>query len=226
MKKEGIDVIIFGATGMVGQGVLIECLEDTRINKVLVITRTALENKHEKIIEVIHKNFEDYTKIKDQFEGFDACFFCLGISSIGMTEDKYSKITYDFTAKAAESIKEVSPNLTFCYISGTGTDETEKGRIMWARVKGKTENKILSLFNSAYMFRAGYIQPMKGVKSKVAWYQALYNVIGFLYPLFKFLMPKMVTTSVNVGLAMINCVIKGYSKKVLENHDINILAKS
>lgn len=218
-------VILFGATGMVGEGVLRECLEDTRVQSVLAVGRSDVRLTDPKIREVLHKDFLDFKPIQSQLAGYDACFFCLGASVAGMSEDDYRRLTYDVTLAAAESMIEVNPNLTFCYVSGEGTDSTEHGRAMWARVKGQTENALLRMhFKAAYMFRPGYIQPLKGVRSKTAWYQAFYTILGPLYPLLRRLAPKYVTTTVNVGRAMIQVAASGYSKPILGTRDINLVA--
>ncbi len=218
-------VIIFGATGMVGEGVLRECLEDARVQSVLVVGRSRLRLTAPKIQEILHTDFFDFKPIQSQFAGYDACFFCLGVSAAGMSEDAYHRLTYEVTLAAAEALVAVSPNLTFCYVSGEGTDSTEHGRIMWARVKGKTENALLRMpFKAAYMFRPGYIQPLKGVRSKTGWYQAIYNVLGPAYPILRRLAPKYVTTTVNVGRAMIQVAANGAAQKILSTRDINGLA--
>ena len=220
-----IKAILFGASGMVGKGVLIECLESPQVTAVLVIGRNSCAMKHPKLKEIIHTNFMDFSSIQDQLEGYNACYFCLGVSAVGMSEEKYTKITYDYTLSTAKTLLELNPEITFCYVSGTGTDSTEKGRSMWARVKGKTENDLLKLaFKGVYMFRPGYIQPMKGVRSKVGWYQALYNIFKPLYPGLKKLFPNYITSTVQVGLAMINVTLKGYPTPWLENRHINELA--
>jgi len=219
-------VILFGATGMVGEGVLRECLEDARMQSVLVIGRSSTRLTDPKIREILHTDFFDFKPIQAQFAGYDACFFCLGVSAAGKSEDDYRRLTYDVTLAAAEAIVAVSPNLTFCYVSGEGTDSTEHGRAMWARVKGKTENALLRMpFKAAYMFRPGYIQPLKGVRSKTGWYQAIYNVLGPAYPLLRRLAPRYVTTTVNVGRAMIQVAMNGYSKQILATNDINLVAE-
>jgi len=218
-------VVIFGATGMVGEGVLRECLEDSRVESVLVVGRSRLRLTDPKIREILHTDFLDFKPIQSQFAGYDARFFCLGASAAGKSEDDYRRLTYDVTLAAAEAIAAASPNLTFCYVSGEGTDSTEHGRIMWARVKGRTENALLRMpFKAAYMFRPGYIQPFKGVRSKTGWYQAIYNVLGPAYPILRRLAPRYVTTTVNVGRAMIQVAANGYSKQILGTNDINLVA--
>jgi uncharacterized protein YbjT (DUF2867 family) len=216
--------MIFGASGMVGSGVLTECLADVRVQSILVVGRTRTGVKDPKVRELLRSNFFDYSDARSQLRGYDACFFCLGVSSAGMKEATYYRLTYDLTIAAATALAELNPRMTFCYVSGEGTDSTENGRSMWARVKGKTENHVLRLPLEAYMFRPGYIQPLKGVRSKTRWYQLVYNVIGPLYPFLKRVFPTHMTTTENVGRAMIRVAAEGYSKRVLENSDINALA--
>ncbi|MEQ8175875.1 MAG: NAD(P)H-binding protein [Syntrophomonadaceae bacterium] len=218
--------IIFGATGMVGQGVLRECLLDPEVERVLVVGRSPVEQKAPKLTEIIHNNFLDFTSIEDRFAGFDACFFCLGVSSAGMPEKEYKRVTYDFTMAAARSLAR-QLNMTFIYVSGLGTDSSEQGRTMWARVKGKTENDLLKMpFKAAYMFRPAYIQPMHGIKSKTKLYRITYAVMAPLFPLWKLFFPSQVTTTENVGKAMIKAARDGAAKPVLDNTDINRLAIS
>jgi len=221
-------VIIFGATGMVGKGVLLECLDDARVEDVLLVSRHPVGISNPKVREIIHQDFFDFAAIQPQFADRDACLFCLGVSSVGMNERDYHHLTYDLTLAAATSIAAVAaPRLTFCYVSGEGTDSTERGRIAWARTKGETENALLRLpFKAAYMFRPGYIQPLKGIRSKTAWYQAIYSAVGALYPLFRRLIPRYVTTTVDIGRAMIQVAATGFDKQILSSDDINQLAAS
>ncbi len=218
-------VVVFGATGMVGAGVLTECLEDGRVTSVLVVGRRPSGVHSEKVRELVRDDFFDWSDAAGELEGRDACFFCLGVSAAGMSEDAYGRITYDLTLAVAEALLARSPGVTFCYVSGQGTDTTEKGRFMWARVKGRTENRLLETIPDAYMFRPGFIQPLKGVRSKTRLYQAFYNVVGPAYPLLKRMAPRYVTTTVNVGRAMIGVAHEGYAKRILENPDINALAE-
>jgi uncharacterized protein YbjT (DUF2867 family) len=222
---EELKVIVFGASGMVGAGILTECVEDPRVESILVLGRTPCGVVHPKLRELIRSNFFDYSDTKADLKGHDACFFCLGVSSVGMTETAYHRLTYDLTIAAATALAELNPGMTFCYVSGEGTDSTERGRSMWARVKGMTENHLLRMSLDAYMFRPGFIQPRKGVRSKTSWYQAFYTVLGPFYPLLRRLAPKHVTTTENVGRAMIQVAASGYAKRVLENPDINALAE-
>ena len=222
----GLKIIIFGASGMVGRGVLLECLESEQIERVLIVNRYDIGVKHEKLKQIIHSDFENYDSIQSEFEGYDACFWTLGISAVGLSEEKYTKITYDYTLTLAKILVKMNPDMTFTYVSGEGTDSTENGRQMWARVKGKTENDLLALgFKKAYMFRPGYIQPKKGVKSKTGWYNAMYVLFSWLYPLFKLLVPNMVVTTIDVGKAMIACATSGYEKNILRPKDINSLSQ-
>lgn len=209
---------------MVGAGVLTECLEDPRVQSVLVVGRRPCGIAHPKLRELILSDFFDYSDAKTDLTGHDACFFCLGVSAAGMTEATYHRLTYDLTLSAAEALADLNPGLTFCYVSGEGTDSTERGRFMWARVKGKTENHLLRMPFHAYMFRPGFIQPLKGARSKTKLYQAFYSILGPIFPLLKRLLPSHLTTTVNVGRAMIQVAASGYSKRVLENPDINVLA--
>lgn len=213
-------VIVTGTTGMVGKGVLYECLDHNDIEEVLVINRSSVGVTHPKLKEILHKDFFDLSTIREQTQGYDACFFCLGVSAVGMSEDLYTKMTYDLTIHFAETV--INPNMTFIYVSGTGTDSTEKGRTMWARVKGRTENVILGMpFKKAYMFRPGVILPKKGIQSKTGWYNTLYKITRPLFPLLEKL--PSVTDTTKLGRAMINCVLNGSDKTHLENKDINQL---
>jgi uncharacterized protein YbjT (DUF2867 family) len=213
-------VLLFGATGMVGQGVLRECLLDDDIQQVLAIGRSFIMQKHAKLRELKIDDFMNLTPLEDAFTGFDACFFCLGVSSVGMSEDDYRKISYHYTLSVAQTLVKRNPNMTFIYVSGTGTDSSEKGSVMWARVKGKTENDLLKLpFIGAYMFRPGIILPLHGVKSKTKLYRVMYEFLRPIYPVLRKL--KAVTTTEQVGIAMIQVAKTGYQKRYLENMDIN-----
>jgi len=218
-----VNVLLFGATGMVGDGVLHECLGDSRVDSVLAITRSPLGVRHPKLRELRRKDFLDYRDVAREFETVDACFFCLGVSSVGMKEAEYRHLTYDLTLAAAHTLAAVKPNATFCYVSGEGTDSSERGRSMWARVKGQTENALLALPLDAYMFRPGLIRPRPGARSKTRWYRLAYAVLTPLYPVLYKFAPRHVTTSENVGLAMIAVAISGYERHVLGNADINAL---
>jgi uncharacterized protein YbjT (DUF2867 family) len=220
-------IILFGATGMVGQGVLRECLKDPGISEVLCILRGPTGMTSPKLREIIHSDFFNYTSIQDQLSGFDACFFPLGVSSAGMKEEEYRHLSFDLTLAAAKALVDKNSAMTFIYVSGTGSDSTEKGRVMWARVKGATENALLKLpFKAVYLFRPGYIQPLDGIKSKTKLYSALYAVVAPLYPFLNTVAPKFVTTTEKVGLAMIRVARNGYINKFLENSDINEVAEN
>jgi len=212
-----IKAIITGTTGMVGEGILHECLLHPDVESILVINRKPCGVKHQKLIEIIHKDFNDISAIKNELVGYNTCYFCMGISSVGKKEDEYTRITYDLTLNFGNTLVKLNPDMTFCYVSGVGTDSSEKGRSMWSRVKGKTENDLLKLpFKAAYMFRPGYIQPTKGLKNS---YKA-YKIFAPFYPLIKLLFSKYATTLKEIGLAMINVTLYGSDKKVLECKDI------
>ena len=217
-------IVLFGATGMVGAGALIECLADDRVDTVLVITRSPTGRSHPKLREIIHQDFFNYDGLASEFVSCAACFFCLGVSSIGMSEADYTRLTYDLALAAARAMAAANPGMVFCFVSGVGTDSTEQSRTMWARVKGKTENAILALFPNAYMFRPGYIQPVGDVRSKTGWVQTAYNVLAPLYPVLRPLLRG--TTTANFGRALIEVTAKGYPKRILHSADINALAES
>jgi uncharacterized protein YbjT (DUF2867 family) len=215
-------VILFGATGMVGQGVLRECLVDAGVERVLVVGRSPTGVQHAKLHEVLHDNFTDFSKIESQLRGYDACFFCLGVSSVGMEAECYRHLTYDVTMAAANTLVRLNPGMVFTYVTGRSTDSTEQGPVRWARVKGKTENDLLKLpFKAAYMFRPAGIQPLHGVRSKTAWVQAIYVVAAPLLSYLARTAPKYMTTSEQLGRAMIKVARDGYPKPVLESEDIN-----
>jgi uncharacterized protein YbjT (DUF2867 family) len=209
---------------MVGQGVLRECLADAEVQRVLSIGRSATGQRHPKLRELVHRDFLDFAAIESELSGFDACFFCLGVSSAGMKEADYRRITYDFTMAAARALARLNPGMTFEYVSGMGTDSSERGRTMWARVKGKTENALLGLpFQAAYMFRPGVIVPMHGIKSKTKLVRVSYAAMGPLLPLLRAAFPRYVTTTERLGRAMIEAARHGAGKRVLETSDINEL---
>jgi uncharacterized protein YbjT (DUF2867 family) len=215
-------VILFGATGMVGQGVLRECLLDSDVEGVLVVGRSAIVQQHEKLNQIVVKDLTDLSSVESKLCGYDACFFCLGVSSVGMSEDDYRRVTYDLTSNVAATLVRLSPKMTFIYVSGAGTDSTEHGRVMWARIKGKTENALLAMpFNAAYMFRPGYIQPMHGIRTKTRLYGAIYAIVAPLYPVLKTIFPRHVTTTEQLGRAMLSVAKTGFRKQVLESSDIN-----
>ena len=222
-----MNAVIFGATGMVGKGVLLECLDDARVEHVLLVSRHPIDDvSHPKIREIVHADFTAFETLTPAFADIDACFYCLGVTAIGLSEGQYHHLTYDITLAAATALASASAGrLTFCYVSGEGTDSTEHGGTMWARVKGKTENALLRLpFKAAFMFRPGYIQPLRGIRSKTRWYQALYDVIGPFYPIVRRLFPKYVTTTTNIGRAMIHVAVSGWSRQILSSGDINQLS--
>jgi uncharacterized protein YbjT (DUF2867 family) len=226
-----VKVILFGATGMVGRGVLRECLRDAAVESGLVIGRTTVGVTHPKLREIVRADLTDLTDLtgldgpEGELAGHDACFFCLGVSSAGMKEAAYRKVTYDLTLSVARTLAASSPGLTFCYVSGQGTDSSARGRLMWARVKGETENALLALDGvDAYMFRPGLIQPLHGITSKTRVYRAVYAATGRLLPLLRKLAPRWITTTEQVGLAMV-AVARGESGvRVLETEEINRLA--
>ena len=212
---------------MVGQGVLRECLQDPSVERVLTIGRSAAGQRHDKLRELVVRDFADFSSIERDLSGYDACFFCLGITSAGMSEADYRRVTYDIAMAAARALVQLNPGMTFIFVSGAGADSSEKGRVMWARVKGQTENALLALpFKGVYVFRPAAIQPLNGIRSKTAWINAAYAVLSPLYPVFKALFPKYVTTTKAVGRAMINVARRGAPQRVLENQDINREASS
>jgi uncharacterized protein YbjT (DUF2867 family) len=216
-----MNVILFGATGMVGQGVLRECLIDPNVQKVLSVVRSPSGQHDPKLRELVHSNFFDYTAIEPELVGFDACFFTLGATSAGMSEQQYHHITYDLTMEAAETLARLNPGMTFIYVSGAGTDSSESGRTMWARVKGKTENALLNVpFKAAYMFRPGFIQPLHGITSKTKSYRIIYAIADPVMPLLKAIFPKHITTTQQLGRAMLNVARNGFPKPILEARDI------
>ena len=220
-----IKAILFGSTGMIGQGVLRECLENESVETVLVINRQATGISHLKLKEIIRTDLFDLSGLANELTGYNTCFFCIGISSAGLKENEYYKITYDLTMNAAKTLLNLNKEMTFCYISGAGTDSSEKGRVMWARVKGKTENALLSLpFKKAYMFRPGFIQPMKGIKSKTGLYNTMYAIFSPLYFALKHF-DSFVTNTETFGKAMILTALRGYEKNILENKDINKIVR-
>ena len=211
---------------MVGQGVLRECLLDSEVESVLAIVRSATGQRHAKLQELVRENFFDFSDVAPRLAGYDACFFCLGVSAAGMSEADYQRVTYDVTLAAAKTLVECNPAMTFIYVSGAGTDGTERGRTMWARVKGRTENALSALpFRGAYMFRPAVIRPGPGIRSKTKSYRILYGLFGPLLPLFKALFPGYVATTGEVGLAMLEVAKHGAAKRVLESRDIIALGR-
>jgi uncharacterized protein YbjT (DUF2867 family) len=205
---------------MVGRGVLLECLRDPEVKIVATLGRTATGAQDPKLKEIVHKDLSSYAGIEDQLTAFDACFFCLGVSSSGMKEADYTRVTYDFTMAAAETPSRLNPGMTFVYVSGSGTDSSEKGRSMWARVKGRTENALLRLPFSAYMFRPGLIEPMDGIKSKTPAYRVFYVLLKPVMPLLRWTLPNQVCSTREIGRAMLAVAKHGYHKRILETRDI------
>jgi uncharacterized protein YbjT (DUF2867 family) len=219
-----MNVLLFGATGMVGQGVLRECLLDPGVESVVSIGRSAAGVSDPKLREIVHADLADYSTIESQLTGFDACFFCLGISSAGLTEEQYTRVTYDITLRAAETLARLNPAMTFVYVSGAGTDSTEHGRTMWARVKGRTENALLRLlFKAAFMFRPGIIVPRFGARSKTTSYRILYALSRPVLPLLRWAFPNQVLTTDEIGRAMLIVARQGAPKAILETADIRSL---
>jgi uncharacterized protein YbjT (DUF2867 family) len=215
-------VILFGATGMVGQGVLRECLLDPDVTDVLAVGRSTTGQQHPKLREIVHRDLLDFAGIEKDLSGYDACFFCLGVSSLGMSEERYRHVTYDIALAAARTLVKLNPDMTFVYVTGASTDSTEQGRVMWARVKGKTENNLMKLpFKAAYMFRPGAIQPLHGIRSKTAWVQTIYDLTAPFLTWLHRVAPKYVTTTEQIGRAMLLVAKRGYPKPILENEDIN-----
>lgn len=218
-------VVLFGATGMVGAGALLECLDDPRVTTVLVVGRRKTAVCHPKLTEIVHTDFFDYQGIKHYFVACDACFFCLGVSALGMGEATYRHLTYDLTIAAARTMVAANPGMTFCYLSGEGTDSTEQGQVMWARIKGMTENTLLRLpFKAAYRLRPAFIQPRRGIRSRTQLYRALYVVFSPLYPVLRRLLPQYTTTTVQVGRALIRLAIEGDGNPIVRTRDLNRLA--
>jgi len=219
-----MNVLLFGVTGMIGQGVLRRALIDPGVEKLTVVGRTPTGRHDPKLREQVVADVSDLSKVESELVGFDACLFCLGVSSAGMQEPRYTQLTYDLTLAVATTLARLNPGMTFVYVSGAGTDSTERGRLMWARVKGRTENALLRLpFKAAYMVRPGVIIPERGIRSRTRWYQTLYDITRPLYPLLKRLGPGAVTTTEQMGRAMLALARGGYSKPVLEMRDINAL---
>ena len=217
-----IKVIITGATGMVGEGVMLECLENALVERVLIVNRKPYGMTHPKLKEVLVKDFMKLEEVRDQLSGYDACFYCAGVSSLGRSEEEYTHVTYDVTMNFAKTLVAVNPEMVFVFVTGAGTDGTEKGKLMWARVKGRTENALTRLgFRGAYNFRPGLMKPMPGQRklNKYFW------LIGWMIPLVKMAAPNYVSTLRDVAVAMIRCVTVGYGKQVLEIRDINSLGK-
>lgn len=217
-----IKVIVSGATGMVGEGVLLECLKHPEVEQVLVINRKPGGVSHPRLREIIHADFFDLTPIESQLAGYNACFFCLGVSSVGMSQEEYRHLTYDLTLNVGQLLAKLNPEMTFCYVTGAGTDSSEQGRVAWARIKGATENALLRLFKNAYMFRPAFMKATPGQKNV----KSYYKYFAWIYPIGRALYPAGFCTLEEVGRAMINAAGKGYPKRIVEVKDIVELAKA
>jgi uncharacterized protein YbjT (DUF2867 family) len=218
-----LKVIITGTTGMVGEGVMHECLQHPGIAEVLLINRRPSGHAHPKMQEMVHADFHNLLPVADVLQGYDACFFCAGVTSLGKNEADYTRLTFDLTMHVAKTLAERNPGMTFCYVSGAGTDSSERGKLMWARVKGRTENALQRLpFKAVYLFRPGIIIPTKGLKNTLGFYKYL----GWLLPLFRLLTPGSISSLREIGLAMIRVALVGYEKRVLEVRDIRVVADS
>jgi len=220
-----VKVVLFGATGMIGSGALIECLEHPAITTVLSVGRRPCGRTHEKLVELEHRDFLDFMPAVEVFSGYDACLYCVGISSAGIGEAEYRRVTLDMTIAAAEAMLSANPQSTFCFVSGLGADSSERGRIMWARVKGATENRLVGMtFGHLWIFRPGYVQPAKGVRSRSRIYNVAHAITGPLFPLLSAVAPGSVTTTERVGLALIRAAREGAAREIVGNADINALA--
>lgn len=216
------NAIVTGATGMVGEGVLHECLQHPGVESVLVINRKPCGVIHHKLKEIIHADFFDLSSMASQLSGYQACFFCLGVSSVGMSEQDYTRLTHTLTTGFASTVAKANPDMVFCYVSGSGTDSTEKGKLMWARVKGRTENDLMKMpFKKVYLFRPGVIEATKGLKNTLPYYKYFF----WLMPLLRTFTPNFISSLKDIGLAMIYCVLFGYEKNILEVKDIKMLVK-
>ncbi|HUW93250.1 MAG TPA: NAD-dependent epimerase/dehydratase family protein [Bacteroidales bacterium] len=221
MEKKGLRVIITGSTGMVGEGVLLVCLQNPAVEKVLTVSRRPSGINHPKLTEIIHENFHDLSAVESQLSGYDACFFCLGVSSVGMKSDEYYKVTYELTMHFGETVSRLNNDMVFCYVSGAGTDSSEKGRIKWARVKGKTENDLMKLpFRKVYGYRPGFMKPVAGQTKTLPYYK----YVNWLFPVGKKLYPEGFNTLEEVGLSMISLAGRDYDKNILRGKDISALA--
>lgn len=219
-------VVLLGATGMVGGGVLIECLEDPSVEAVLSVGRRTLGRSDPKLEELVAADLFALSEHADRFEGYDACFYCLGTTSAGKSEDDYRRITRDLTVAIVDVLVAANPEMTVCFVSGQGSDSSESGRIMWARVKGEAENAVIERASKSYIFRPGFIQPLKGVRSGTALYQIPLTILAPVLPLMRKIMPRYITTTVIIGRAMIQAVESGYPKQILEGVDINELGEA
>jgi uncharacterized protein YbjT (DUF2867 family) len=221
-----MNVLLFGATGMIGQGALRECLLAPDVELVRTVGRNATGQSHPKLSEVVHRDLGDYSSIESDLRGFDACFFALGVASAGMTEEQYSRITYDIAVAAGETLVRLNPQMTFVFVSGAGTDSSEKGRVMWARVKGRAENALLAMpFKAVYCFRPGFIQPLHGIESRTKLYRVLYRILKPFVWILRAVAPKQVLTTEIIGRTMLNAVRRGAPKRVLDPPDIHVLSE-
>jgi len=221
-----LKVIITGATGMVGEGVLYQCLNHPEVEKILVITRHSCGYTHPKLTEIILIDFSGISALNDRISGYNACYFCLGVTSLGKKEAEYARLTYELTLNFATTLARLNPDMTFCYVSGAGTDSSEKGRTMWARVKGKTENDLMNLpFKKVYNFRPAGIRPLLPLKPSQTFYKT-YKYVAWLFPVMEVISPNFVVNLKDLAIAMINSSLIGYSKNILEVRDIKMLAKS
>jgi uncharacterized protein YbjT (DUF2867 family) len=218
-----VKILIFGATGMVGQGALRECLRDPEVELVMTVGRTATGIHDSKLREIVHRDLQDYSGMEANLQGFDACFFCLGVASSGMNEADYERVTYGFPLAAGEALSRVNPGMTFIYVSGSGTDSSEKGWSMWARVKGCAENALLRLPLNAFMFRPGFIEPLDGIQSKTPMYRRFYTVTKPVLPMLRRVFPSQILSTREIGQAMLNVAKLGYSKRILETADIRAM---
>ena len=226
MNSKQIKVLLFGASGMVGTAVLRECLADAQVAGVTTVGRSAASLHSAKLAQIVHADLENYDSIASSLRDFDACFFCLGVSSAGLSEEDYRRVTYDYTLAAAKTLVASNPHMIFVYVSGAGTDSSEAGRIMWARVKGRTENALLALpFAAAYMLRPGIIQPLHGIQSKTRSYRIFYSLSAFILPALRAAFPNHVLSTQQIGAAMLNLAKHGYEKRILETRDIRAVAK-
>lgn len=220
-----LKVIITGATGMIGEGVLHECLNHQEVEKVLAITRKSSGYSHPKLTELIHDDFQDFSPISASLKGYNACYFCLGVTAAGKNEAEYTRLTYTLTISFAQILASLNPDMTFCYISGAGTDSKANGRMMWARVKGQTENDLMKLpFKQVYLFRPGGIEPFLPLKPSQTYYKT-YKYLGWLFTVMKTIAPSLVIKLKDLAAAMINASLIGYSKNILEMNDMKALAK-
>jgi uncharacterized protein YbjT (DUF2867 family) len=220
---QGLRVIITGSTGMVGEGVLLVCLNNPQVEKILIINRRTLGINHPKLTEIIHSDFCDISAIENQLSGYNACYFCLGVSSVGINKEDYYKTTYTLTMHVAEALSKLNPDMTFCYVSGAGTDSSEEGRLNWARVKGKTENDLMKLpFKQVFAYRPGFMKPIKGQKNV----NRYYKYVNWMFPIGRKFFQNGFNTLQEVGLSMIEVTLAGYTKKVIEGKDISLLAKA